>query len=91
MQNRQGDVKNSIRNGVAKELTCMTHGHELRGRGLPEGMEGTRWTGAKGENWNNCNSTIKYIFSKRQYQNGITNDKRVSSSRRDNNPRYVCI
>ena len=26
----QGEVKNSIGNGVAKELICMTHGHELR-------------------------------------------------------------
>ena len=24
-----GEVKNSIRNGEAKELTYMTHGHEL--------------------------------------------------------------
>ena len=37
VQNRQGDVKSSIENGVAKELICMTHGHELRG-GLLEGM-----------------------------------------------------
>ena len=36
MQNRQGDVKSSIGNGEAKELTCMTHGHKLRG-GLLEG------------------------------------------------------
>ena len=28
LQNSHGDVKYSIRNGVAKELTCMTHGHE---------------------------------------------------------------
>ena len=28
---RQGEVKNSIENGIAKELTCMTHGHELKG------------------------------------------------------------
>ena len=27
--NRQGDVMNSIGNGEAKELICMTHGHEL--------------------------------------------------------------
>ena len=27
---RQGEVKNSIGNGEAKELMCMTHGHELR-------------------------------------------------------------
>ena len=31
MQNRQGDVKNSIGNGEAKTLTCTTLGHELRG------------------------------------------------------------
>ena len=31
-----GDVKNSIGNGEAKELICMTHGHELR-EGLLEG------------------------------------------------------
>ena len=29
-----GKVKNSIGNGKAKELTCMTYGHELRGRGM---------------------------------------------------------
>ena len=27
---RQGEVKNSMGNGGAKELICMTHGHELR-------------------------------------------------------------
>ena len=26
----RGRVKNSMGNGEAKELTCMTHGHELR-------------------------------------------------------------
>ena len=35
-QNRQGEVKNSIGNVEAKELTCMTHGHELR-RGMQVG------------------------------------------------------
>ena len=30
VQNRQEKVKNSIGNGGAKELMCMTHGHELR-------------------------------------------------------------
>ena len=29
-KNRQGEVKNSMGNGEAKELVCMTHGHELR-------------------------------------------------------------
>ena len=28
-QDRQGEVKNSIGSGEAKELICMTHGHEL--------------------------------------------------------------
>ena len=36
VQNRQGEIKNSIGNGQAKELTCTTHGHELR-RGMLEG------------------------------------------------------
>ena len=35
-----GEVKNSIGNGEAQELTCMTHGHELRGGGA-------RWRGIK--------------------------------------------
>ena len=30
-QNRQGEVKNSIGNGEARELICPTHGHELGG------------------------------------------------------------
>ena len=30
VQNRQGEIQNSISNGEAKELTCTTHGHELR-------------------------------------------------------------
>ena len=30
-KNSQGEVKNTIGNGEAKELRCMTHGHELRG------------------------------------------------------------
>ena len=36
-QNRQVDVQNSIGNGEAKELMCMTHGHELRLGGVLEG------------------------------------------------------
>ena len=38
--NREGEVKNNIGNVEAKELVCMTQGHELRG-----GMwvEGGRW------------------------------------------------
>ena len=30
LQNRQGEVKNSMGNEEARELICMTHGHELR-------------------------------------------------------------
>ena len=30
VQNRQGEVKNSMGNGETKELICTTHGHELR-------------------------------------------------------------
>ena len=33
MENRQGEVKNSVGNEEAKELICTTHGHELRGGG----------------------------------------------------------
>ena len=43
IQNRQGEVKNTIGNVESKELTCMTHGHELRGEDTGEG--GCRWTG----------------------------------------------
>ena len=31
VQNRQGEVKNSIGNVEAKEFICTTHGHELKG------------------------------------------------------------
>ena len=30
VENKQGEVKNSIGNGEAKELICTTHGYELR-------------------------------------------------------------
>ena len=31
VENRQGEGKNSIGNVEAKELVCVTHGHELKG------------------------------------------------------------
>ena len=37
VQNKQGEVTNSTGNGEAKELTCMTHGHELRRMGIAGG------------------------------------------------------
>ena len=37
VQNRQGEVKNSMGNVEAKELICTTHGHEL--------TEGGMWVG----------------------------------------------
>ena len=41
VQNRQGEVKNSIGNGEAKELMYTTHEHELReGNAGRRGMEG---------------------------------------------------
>ena len=47
VQNRQGGVKNSIGNGDAKELTCMTHGRELRA-GNVGGRGGAGWKEIKG-------------------------------------------
>ena len=62
VQNRQGEVKNSIGNGEAKELTCTTHGHELRW-GNPGGSAGARQKGIKGrKKWDNCNSIINKIY-----------------------------
>ena len=37
VENTQGQVKNSIGNVEAKELKCMTHGHELKGGMWVEG------------------------------------------------------
>ena len=44
VQNRQGEVKNSMGNGEAKELMCMTHEHELRW-----GNDGGRRVQGRGE------------------------------------------
>ena len=44
LQNRQGEVKNSIGNGEAQELLCMTHVHELRrGECVWEGACQVEW------------------------------------------------
>ena len=39
--NRQGKVRNSMGNEEAKELVCMTNGHELRWRN--DGRRGSTW------------------------------------------------
>ena len=46
MKNRQGEGKNSIGNVEAKELICMTHGHELYiGGGCGrEGLSRMEWS-----------------------------------------------
>ena len=49
MENRQGEGKNSVGNVEAKELTCMTHGHELKG-GNVGGRGWAEWSGVKGGN-----------------------------------------
>ena len=43
-QNRQGEVKNTMGNGEAKELIGTTHGHELKG-----GNVGGRGVQGRGE------------------------------------------
>ena len=50
VQNRLGDVKNSIESGVAKKPThiCMTYGHELR-EGILEEMGVLGGEGQKGK------------------------------------------
>ena len=49
-------------NGEAKELTCMTHGHELRW-GNDGGRGGTGERGIKGrKKRDNCNSIINKMY-----------------------------
>ena len=43
---KYGGVKNSIGNGEAEELICMTHGHEVSGDNAAGGG-GTDWKGIK--------------------------------------------
>ena len=64
----QREVKNSMGNREAKELMCMTHGHELRG-GNSGGREGTGQRGIKGrKKWDNCNSIINKIYFLKKIQ-----------------------
>ena len=60
VENRQGEVKNSIGNVEAKELICMTHGHDLKCGGNVGGRGCAGWS--EGGKWDNCNAIInKYI------------------------------
>ena len=60
-----GDIKNSIGNGEAKELICTTHGHELRGWNAG-GRGDAGWRRIKGrKKWDNCNSIINKIYIKK--------------------------
>ena len=52
MENRQGEGKNSVGNVEAKELTSMTHGHDLS-RGNEGGRGYAGWRGIKGGNGTN--------------------------------------
>ena len=43
----------------------MTLGHETMVGGLPEGVEGAGWRGAKGKNLDNCNGVINKMQLKK--------------------------
>ena len=60
-------MKNSIGNGEANDLICMTHGHELSW-GNDGGRAGTGQRGIKGrKKWDNCNSLINKIYLKTEF------------------------
>ena len=63
-------MQNNIGKEEAKKLICMTHEHELRRGRLLERM-GTGWRGARGKNWDNCNSIINkiYFYKKKKIKN----------------------
>ena len=61
-RHRIGEVKNSVGNGEAKELICVTHGCELRW-GNAGGNGSARRRGRKGrKKWDNYNSKINKIY-----------------------------
>ena len=66
VQNRQGEVKNCVGNGEAKELTCVTHGHKLRGKNAG-GRGGSGQRGITGrKKWGNSNSIINKMYLKKE-------------------------
>ena len=70
-QSRQGEGKNSIGNGEAKELICTTHGHELRW----EGSSGQRGIKVR-KIWDNCNSIIYKIYIKKE----VADERKIISA-----------
>ena len=57
-------MKKSIGNVEAKELICMTHGHELNGGNVGRKQHaGCR--GVKGGKGDNCNSIINKMYEKK--------------------------
>ena len=57
-----GEVKNSIRYGETKKLTCTTHTHELRwGNAGGRGSTGQREIKGR-KKWDNCNGIINKIY-----------------------------
>ena len=75
-----GHAKNSIGNGVAKELICMTHGHELR-RGIAGGNGGDWVDAGKGGKIVTMviAKSIKYIFEKENKGERIVLNHRLAN------------
>ena len=75
VENRQGEGKNSIGNVEAKELICMTCGHELKGGNAGgRGCAGQREI--KGGKWDNRNSIINKTYLRKKN----TKDKRTQKT-----------
>ena len=64
VENRQGEVKNSIGNGEAKEVICMTLGHELSWGNDGGGYRAEENKGEK--KWDHCNSIINKLYFKKE-------------------------
>ena len=61
LQNSHVDIKCNIGNGVAKELTHMTHGHEQWRADCLREWAVLGGGGQRGLNWDNCNGIINKI------------------------------
>ena len=69
VQNRQGEVKNRIENGEAKELMCVTPGHELRGQAWRGGLQGE----GEGGEWRKGTGNKKHKWQVQNRQGEIKN------------------